>query len=27
MLTDFDPEYLGIIDAKADAEKEGKNNA
>lgn len=26
MLTDFDPEYLGIIDAKLDAAKEGKDN-
>ena len=26
MLTDFDPEYLGIINPKADAEKEGKDN-
>jgi len=26
MLTDFDPEYLGIINAKADTEKEGKDN-
>jgi Fe-S-cluster containining protein len=26
MLTDFDPEYLGIINPKADTEKEGKDN-